>query len=331
MKPYYAHLLKLSGFLLSVFLLQSCDDETAGSWKNEKIKASKREDFHALNDQAFIDLKANNAKHLHYLMSKELIENNYTLRQVELISNHLKENDYTLLDEYYVVNRWRDNDTITGALKDIKSYNLYYPGTTKEMYIAFFVPKTSPNKYMITMIYGKFDYGWKLGQLDVAPYTINGKTAPELFDLGKEQYDKHYLVDAVNNMALAVSCSRPTDIWQYPDETAMRSFYGKLLNEANDKYNYPIILHQVSTEPRIVRIFTQATPDGTFPHIYYLSKIKLKDTTALKKENTSVKKVIGKLIPGIDKDKKYLFYSIFNKMPNPNEEVDRYEVKDRLR
>lgn len=331
MKPYHHYLAKLPGFLLLILLMYSCSSDKAGVWKNEKIKSGKRDDFHALNEQAFIDLKANNPKHLQYLLSKELIESHYTNKQVELISNGLKADDYHLLDEYYVRNTWRDNDTIKNISAGINNYNLYYPGMAKEMYMAFFVPKSSPNKYMITLIYGKFDYGWKINQLSIAPYTINSKTAPELFELGKEQYHKHYLVDAVNTMALAVSCARPADIWQYPDDPEMQSFYATVINEANDQYQFPFTLQQVPTQPRIIRIFTQATPEGNFPHIYYLSHIKLKDTAAIKKENTLVQQAIGKAIPGIDKDKPYLFYSIFNQMPNSRVEVDRYEVKDRLR
>lgn len=36
-------------------------------------------------------------------------------------------------------------------------------------------------------------------------------------------------------------------------------------------------------------------------------------------------------MPGIDKDKKYVFYAVFNKMPNAYESVDRYEVTDTIK
>jgi len=63
------------------------------------------------------------------------------------------------------------------------------------MYLSFFIPRTGDNKYMISVIYAKYDYGWKISKLDLAPYTINGKTAPELYNLAKEKSGKNYLID----------------------------------------------------------------------------------------------------------------------------------------
>jgi len=320
----------LFGLLLSLLVLPSCSDPKPGTLKNDQIKAGKREDFHALNEQAFADLKANKPKWLHDLLSKELIESNYTDRAVEHISNSLKVSDYTLLDEYYVVNKWKNADTIMNTNAGIHSYDLYYPGTAREMYMAFFVSKTGDDKSLISLVYCKFDYGWKINAMDVSPYTFNGKTAPELFKLAKEQYDKHYLIDAVNTMASADKCLRPVDMWQYPNENDIRSFYGTIVNEANDKYTFPFTIKQVPTQPRIFRIFNKTIAEGTYPMIYYLTRINLKNTAEVKKENDLVRKAIGQVIPGIDKDKKYILYSAFNKMPSATEEPDSYDVTDKL-
>jgi len=327
MKPFHNYFSRSFCFLAFAFILHGCD---TGAWKNDQIKADKREDFHLLNAEVFTDLKANNPKHLQHLLSKELIDDRATVRTVELISNHLKANNYSLFDEYYVINKWRDADTIESTAKGMNSYSLYLPGTAKEMYVAFFIPKAAENKWMITTIYAKYDYGWKLSKLDLSPYAINGRTAPELFKLAKDQYDKKYLVDAVNTMALADNCLRPSDVWQYPVETDLRAFYGKIIGEANEQYQFPFTIKQVPTHPRIFRIFNKTNPDGTFPMIYYLSSINLKDTLAIKRENDLIKKVIGKVIPGIDKDKKCLLYAAFNTKPTYNKETDSYYITEKL-
>jgi hypothetical protein len=87
----------------------------------------------------------------------------------------------------------------------------------------------------------------------------------------------------------------------------------------------------VPTHPRIFSISTQTTPDGVFPLVYYMSSIKLKDTAALRKENEIIKKVTGKVIPGIDKDKKYVFYDAYNEWPRSDRSVDRYDMTDKLK
>jgi hypothetical protein len=199
------------------------------------------------------------------------------------------------------------------------------------MYMAFFVPKSILNKYMLSAIYCKYDYGWKLRYLDVKPYTLNGETAPELFEKAKVAYDKKYLFDAVNDVQLAKVCANPCDAWRYPDETDMDEFYKKVLTEINMKYVYPFTLKQVSTHPRIFSITTQTTADGVFPLVYYMSTVKLSDTTSIRKENNAIKKVIGNIIPGLDKDKKYVFYDAFNEWPRSDRSVDRYDMPDKLK
>jgi hypothetical protein len=37
------------------------------------------------------------------------------------------------------------------------------------------------------------------------------------------------------------------------------------------------------------------------------------------------------VIPGIDKDKKYIFYDAFNEWPRSDRSVDRYDMPDKLR
>jgi hypothetical protein len=316
--------------LLLFFALQSCKDNP-GVWKNDQIKAGKREDFRLLSEQVFTDLKANNLKGLKFSMSKELIDNTGIERTVEIVSNYLHDSKYSLLDEYYVVNKWIDADTIQAGGRGINSYGLTYPGTAKEMYIAFYVPNTGNNKYLISTIYAKYNYGWKLNDLDVSPYTINGKTAPELYKLAKDQYDKKYLINAINNMALATTCLKPSTIWAYPDENDMSAFYGKLITEGNDNYKFPFVMSQVPTKPMIIRVYNQTNDNGSFPMVYYMSRISLKDTNAIKRENLQIKKVIGGLMPGIDKDNKYVFYDAFNKKPNGANTVEHFDMVDTLR
>ena len=331
MKPVKPNLTLSSRLLLLVLVvfLQSCMDK-AGIWKNEEIKSGKREDFRMLNEQVFKLLKANDPKQLRVFMSKELLENTYMPRLIELISNRLADDNYNMLDEYYVINRYKDYDTIKAVGADKNSYGLYYQGITREMYFSFYTPKRGDNKYVITVAFAKYDYGWKISQLDLAPYTINGKTAPELFKMAKEEYAKNYLIDAVNNMALATSCLKPCDMWQYPDEADISEFYTKIADEANERYKFPFTLTAVPTKPRIIRVYTETVSQGSFPMVYYLSSIKLTDTVALKKENAMIRKTIGTVMPGIDKDNKYIFYSAFNTGRDGRKTADHYEFTDKL-
>lgn len=323
--------IQLPAFLLVIFTLQSCEPTQPGSWKNENIDKSSREKFHKLNDELFKQLKVNDEKQLEYIMSKEFIDEPGKERMIELVSNRVKTADYSLLDEYYTVNRYKDIDTIKTGTTGINSYTLTFLGATHEMYMAFFVPRNITNKYMITAIYCKYDYGWKLTQLELNQYTINGKTAPELYQQAKESYNKNYLVDALNISASAFSCTRPSGIWKYDHEDEFTSFYNMLIKKTSEQYKFPLAIKQVATRPRIFRIFNQTTADGDFPMIYYLSTINLKDTVAIRQENETIKRVIGQTLPGIDQDKKFVYYSAFNELPNGKKTVEHVDMTAKLK
>ncbi|HEY2582721.1 MAG TPA: hypothetical protein VGI43_12985, partial [Mucilaginibacter sp.] len=225
------------------FLLQSCSPTVPGSWKNEQISSGKRDDFHKLNTEALRYLKANDPKGLNALLSKEMIDGKNE-RQVELLSNRLVDNEYELLDEYYVVHKYKDTDTVKTVGAAINRYALLYPYKTAQMYLAYFVPKKSDNKYMISLIYAKFDYGWKIMEMGLEPYTVNGKTAPELYTIAKDQYAKKQLQAALNSVSLAQMCFKPGLYWQYPDAADAGNFYLKVNKEVIDLYKYPLVLKQ---------------------------------------------------------------------------------------
>ncbi|MEZ2335209.1 hypothetical protein AB6735_06220 [Mucilaginibacter sp. RCC_168] len=322
---------RVLGFLLVLATLQSCEPTQPGSWKNEQI--SNPDKFHKLNDELLKQLKVNDEKQLENIMSNDFINTLYKNRHIELVSNRVKVNDYILLDEYYVVNRYISGDTISSGVKGPAGYSLTYQGATHEMYFAFFVPKdkTIPNQDMIAAVYCKYNYGWKLSQLDVSRYKVNSKTAPELCDQARECYNKGFLIDALNISSSAIDCSRPSDLWKYNSEEDMSNFYNKVLREAYGQYKFPVAIKQVSTHPRIIRIMNQTTPEGVFPMIYYVSSIKLKDTTAIKQENENIKKMIGQTLPGIDQDKKYVLYSAFNESPSGIKTVDHFDMIAKLK
>jgi hypothetical protein len=322
---------KILSLLMLIVLLQACGDKP-GTWVNGHISPGKRDDFHKLNTEALQYIKIDDMNHLTLLMSKELGEENYTNHTVDMISNALKANDYILMDEYYIVRDSTKSDTVdTRSPASSKiSYNVRYSNAVGARYIAFFVPKTGLSKSLISLIYTKYDYGWKISSLNVAPYTINGKTAPELFEQAKKQLANNYLVSAVNTAQLATMCLKPAEIWEYDQAGDINKLYGNVAGLANAKYSFPFVLAQVSTHPKIISIINQSNDGGDYPEIYYVSSIKVADTNAIKKENLEVRKAIGTAMPGIDKDNKYLLYSVSNKVPSSTVNTPRFDIVDKL-
>jgi hypothetical protein len=329
MKALYLNHFKAALFALLLLALQSCQ-VIPGTWKNGRIDAGKRDKFHEMNKEALAYLKADDPKGMKMLLSKELNANNND-REIGHISNRLNDNAYDLLDEYYVVHKYKDTDTVAAKGGDVKRYGLLYPYATTEMYFAYFIPKKTANKYMISLVYGKFDYGWKIIKMDVAPYTINGKTAPELYALAVDQLNKKKVQAAYNNITLAITCLKPGIYWQYPDEGDALKFYSRARLLVKDAYQYPLVLRQIATGPMILNVYTKDVDDGTYPLIYYMTHFDLKDTAEVKKENLQIRNIVHKIMPGLEENNKYISYAAFNKQPTGYIEVDHFDMTEKLR
>jgi len=310
------------------FILQSCVT-VPGTWKDDQIPSGKRSDFHDLNTQVLKHLKNNDPNALKMYFSKEMNENN-TAKKIDIISNRLNDYKYDLQDEYYVVNRYKDTDTVVSKEPALTRYKLVYPCEAREMYFAFFIPKKSDNQYMISLIYAKLSYGWKIVKLTVEPYTINGKTAPELYALAQKQAAKNEAQAALYNVSLAVSCFKPNLYWQYPDELDAEQLYTRVHQEVKFEYNYPMVLRQIATGPMILKVYNASDDNGTSPVIYYMTHFDLKDTTDIKKENMQIRGVVSKIMPGLAENNKKILYSAFNKQPNGYESIDHFDMTDKV-
>lgn len=332
MKTLYPNTIKLILFTLLATSLQSCIKQP-GAWRNDQIPGGKRDDFHKLNEQLLRNLNSNNSDGIGNMESQEMLDDKSNLRLIELVGNAVKATDYDIFDEYYIVNKHRNTDTVGNPSAGLNSYKMIYNGITHEMYIALFLPKDKklPNQEMITAMYAKYNYGWKLASLNVNTYKINGKTAPELYQFGKTKYDKQHFADARLTLELSLQCNAPNDYWQYQHDADA----GKLFQEAAEatakQYHFPVIIDGVAKEPQVFRISNQKSEHGWFPVIYYTTKVNIADTNAVKSENLQVRKVIDKLLPGITDDKAYIFYSACSKLPLSSARVEHFDMTDKLR
>jgi hypothetical protein len=329
MKSLFPHRFKALYAVALITTMFSCKPSPPGIYKNGQISSWKQSDFHKMTKEALTDMKSNNMKIVNAVLAQNLIGDVNTEHQVEVISNNLTDNDYQLFDEYYVVSRDTNKGEVKPTGNDINRYGFTYPaGPSRERYFAFFLPKKSDNKFLISLVYTKLNYGWRITELDVEPYTIDGKTGPELLALGKKEYTENYLIAAINTLSLAATSFAPADFWVYPNRDSLETLSAALIDKANAKYKYPLTLSGVSSAPQLIRVYSIRNDKGTFPAVYYRTHYNIADTNAVKKENLEIQKYLGKVMPGFDKDVKYVLYSAYNKFPSSYESVDHFDMTE---
>ncbi|SFE01446.1 hypothetical protein [Flavobacterium phragmitis] len=321
--------------LFSILLLQSCNVGTSGTTVNENIEKEKRDEIKLLNDKLFKAVMNNDVNGVKALISDKLLEKDGAniAKLIADISKSFPSESYRILDEYNVSNSVANiNNTVVSGVSQDNAYVLNYLALNKDMYVSLLIPNGHDNELLITVIYGKYGDEWKINILHFGQYSLLKKTAIDYYKLAQERYKKSALTDAVNYSGIAKECLRPAnDIFKYQKEDEINEFYSKVMNEVNSKYTFPLSIDNIETKPKIFRIFPQGTEKGYAPMVCYLSTIKLQDTTALRTENNKVKKEIGKIFPGIDKDKPLVLYRIFNEMPDGKKEVQHYGIVDKIK
>ncbi len=311
-RPDQKKLLKHSVLAVLFLIFQSCT-LVPGVRKNEEIKSRKREEFHRLNAEVLEHLKAGDAEGLKPLQSKAAARQNVS-KLVDSISKQLTNSHYRLLDEYYVINKYADSDTILATGPDVNRYGLKYPYVTFEEYFAYFLPKKSDNKYMLGLAYGKYKDGWKIINLSLAPYSIGGKTGPQLYQQARDDYDKTNYPGAAVAAAKAVLCMKPAPYWEYPDKNDAYKF-AKKLHDYFRFFTLPMVLSMVSTGPMILSVGDKETPDGLCPLVTYMTHYDIKNTDAVRKENQEVNLQICRMLPGLAKHYQHISYSAYNQKP----------------
>lgn len=308
-----------------VLMLQSCGD---GITKNETIDANVKAEIKALDDKLIQRVSENNTELLKEMMSDELLDKSgeQIAAVLKEVSEEITTTHYTKLDEYHVQNTGTGGgNNVSSGTTENNDYNLRFMGINKEMYVSLLIPEGKIDNYLITAVYGKYDDEWKLNILQFGQYRIDKKTAPEHYKASQEHYKKGHLIDAVTSISLAHLCLQPANkIWSYNGAKKIKDYYKKVMAEINEKQPLPLTISQVESAPKVFRIFPQAVEDGYFPTVQYITTIEISDTAAITAENDRIHEVIGEVFPGINENKKYLFYRAFNEMPTGENEVHHF-------
>jgi hypothetical protein len=323
--------------LLAGISMQSCRTQPTTTWKNDHIDSKTRSQIKTLNDKLMKAGVNKDVAAVKAIMSEACIRVTGD-RMDSMISGFnslLKGDQYSVMDEYYVMDAVIDTihmATLSSGSGTDSDYYVHYPALQKEIYISFLVPKGTPNRELITVIYGKIDGTWKVNYAQFFTYGILDKTLPELYRLAKESYANSYLMDALDYIILSKDCISPAGPFlQYQKLDEMLAFYNKMKKEADAKYPYGMEFKGIKSKPHMYRAFAIATAEyGMTPRIEYISSVDFSDTIAQNGEFQQVKKEVYSTYTGLDKDKKAVFFWVLSDMPDKGKPIKQRLIIDKL-
>lgn len=300
---------------------------SSANW-NDHINSADRENIKILNSKIIDALAENNPTKLKKVFSDELEKKvgsdlgNF----VETVHEKFKPKDYSILDEYLESNS--TIGTTSTAMKGLSGeddYKISYPILTEETYVSLLINNGAAKSELVSCVYGKYDGEWKLTVLKIGTYSFFGKTAIDFYKQAKSNYGKGNLIDAAMDILMIKETASPAnDMFHYQNAETMAAFSNKVWAEVNANIVLPKKIVAIKTSPEILNVSPTPMAEGIYPTVGYLSKINLEDTVALKRENSELKKIIGNILPGIDKEKKYVFFKAYNEIPNGKTPVKSY-------
>jgi len=316
-----------------VLIIQGCNFSTSNFEKDQSIDTSLRQEIKTLNNKLFSGITSNNFGTIQPIMSPGLLEkfnsdSNKFINQISI----LKFNSYNILDEYFVqASSAGTSVTVLSGNDDDNHYAFTFECVNKDSYVSLLLLNSTDNQFLLAAVYGKYQNEWKLNILKLGQYSCFGKTALDYYHLAKSDYKKMYLIDAADDISISEACLQPAGtLLHFIKEKEISDFRDSVLREANIKYELPLTLANIDSRPKVFRIFPQRTQEGFSPTVYYTTVINLDDTIALKLENQKIRKDVDSIFTGIDKDKKFISYGAFNKLPDEQGRGHGYGFIDTL-
>lgn len=295
-------------------LFLGCRQSEKTEWNNN-IDNAIRNQIKLNNDLLMNALAENKPAQLKEIFSDTLTKQTSNEFEAGVSKMHelISTNAYTILDEYYVKNNSTGfRDTIYKNLPGGPAYKINFEVMTKENYVSLLLHQEAETQLLVTIVYGKYESGWKVDVLRIGRYAFNTKTALDLYNQARTLFESGDLIDAANLASMIKPTLTPADqFFHYEQESAMKEFVKKIIADAGQTFRFPLPVTSIKTTPTIYNIQPMPMPEGILPVVTYLTKINLADTASLIIENDELQKIIGTLFPGIDKNNRYVLFQAY--------------------
>lgn len=322
---------RLSFLYILLFAVIQCaaqQTSVASTKWNANIDLKSRNEIKLLDDKLIMAFGEGSAQKLNAIYSKQLVEK--TAGKTEIFLKTVRPifsgNKYSLLDECLY-----NSPDVGGTAKVSKNgtgdndYNLNFKIYNRETYISLIVYPGLNDKSLITAIYSKYGKRWQLDFIHVGLFSVFGETAIDLYNQAKKNSVNGDLIDAAVSFRLAQQTASPAEkAFVYNKFSEMKDFGTKFYQQIRVKFPLPMKIPGVTTATQMFDIEPAVLNDGIYPVISYVSAIKVQMLNPLTEENEQVKKAILKMSPGVNKNKKLVFFNVYNQFPNGKTPVDEY-------
>ncbi len=225
---------------------------------------------------------------------------------------------YDVVGEYRALNMAANtvyNNQLTATLHNYE-YKLTFPTVGEYGYLYLMELKDKAfnnNSMLLSVILTKQSGDWLISWMSISPLGVDGKIAPQLFDVAKERYKDSAFVEAYLYADMGKQLLQPIgSTFEYAYVKNFRTIFSDATEALKKKNSPPFSIDGVSTKPILQSLNAGPNRQGMLCSIVKY-KSSLTDSIAIERENLKVNREITKLFPGIDNFSDSVIYVTLDK------------------
>lgn len=222
---------------------------------------------------------------------------------------------YKVFDQYHIINGVKTSRAeITSATK---GYTFKWTNVGKETYISMLKLPFIHQDYLLILQYVNNGSGkWQINRMDITPVGRYGLTPTDFLAEAKKMEKDGHILDAYFYAGTAVAwCEDIEGDIVFNVATEAQGYKEELAEVLNKKYPFPKEVTQIKTRPVITDVSVKTAVEGMFPMVVYESAIE-GDSLALVSEYEQLRRLVPRMYPDMDFNKKYVVYTVVRNQPD---------------
>jgi|GEM_PF-3107153 len=322
-------------YLVLVLSLASCMNPFGGSKvvKGNEIPDNISNEINDLDMKVFSALKLGSTPQLNEFMSaalKKSTENDNSAEHTQFMStmaSSLEGKSYIIYKDYYC------KGVLPGNLVHIKDgvgdkgYSIQFKSAAASSYVSLLRIQGGASDFLLTLIYGKYESGWKLNVIRADNFSSGKGDAVDLFRAAQKMYQAGDWIDATNAMFISEQFKHPVGtFWVYDLDKEMDAFSTKLKDVREQRMPLPYEVKGVAGAPQLYSLRTLIGNEKSLM-ITCKTETHVTDTVKLLAQTEELHKVLVKLSPGLDENNDHVIYLMYNEKPTQNYAPAHYTVE----
>jgi len=203
--------------------------------------------------------------------------------------------------------------------EDSGAYVIHQNTDTESSYISLLTSEAGPTEILYTIIWGKYDEGWRIRSLSIAMLGWNGKRGPAWLEEIKRVRATSGDVAAYLTFKAVAGLIHPSAAFEWKGlEDRATALYQELAKSIDPMFSKPIVVQELDSRPTIYGIDATTVddlPGQVIPVIHYVSKYPNSQADLIREEAHQMAPYLETYFKGITSLGKNILFTAYEEPP----------------